>query len=36
VLTREGVSAVEQAVDQCDRLHTVRDLVEQMRLHSLP
>jgi 2-methylcitrate dehydratase PrpD len=36
VLTREGVSVVERAVDQCDRLSSIRDLVEQMRHHSLP
>ena len=36
VLTREGVSAVERAVDQCDRLSSVRDLIEQIRRHSLP
>jgi 2-methylcitrate dehydratase PrpD len=27
VLTREGVSAVEQTVDQCDRLGSVRELI---------
>jgi len=36
VLTQEGVSAVERAVDQCDRLTTLRDLVEQVRRHCLP
>jgi 2-methylcitrate dehydratase PrpD len=36
VLTREGVSTVERAVDQLDRLGSVRDLLEQVRHHSLP
>jgi 2-methylcitrate dehydratase PrpD len=36
VLTREGVSAVEQAVDRCDHLSSIRDLMEQIRYHSLP
>jgi 2-methylcitrate dehydratase PrpD len=36
VLTRGGVSAVEQAVDEFDRLSTVRDLLEQISRHSLP
>jgi 2-methylcitrate dehydratase PrpD len=36
VLTREGVGAIERAVDQCDRLSSVRDLIEQMRRCSLP
>jgi 2-methylcitrate dehydratase PrpD len=36
VLTRDGVSAVERAVDQCDRLSSVRDLIDQLRRHSLP
>jgi 2-methylcitrate dehydratase PrpD len=36
VLTREGVGAVERAVDQCDRLGSVRDLIDQLRRHSLP
>jgi hypothetical protein len=35
VLTREGVGAVERAVDQCDRLDSVRDLIDQIRHHSL-
>jgi hypothetical protein len=30
------VAAVERAVDQCDRLSSVRDLIEQIRHHSLP
>jgi 2-methylcitrate dehydratase PrpD len=34
VLTREGVTAVERAVDQCDRLNSVRDLIEQVRRYS--
>lgn len=33
-LTREGVTAVERAVDQCDRLNSVRDLIEQVRRYS--
>jgi 2-methylcitrate dehydratase PrpD len=36
VLTREGVGVVERAVDQCDRLASVRDLLAQLRHHSLP
>lgn len=36
VLTQEGVRAVEQAVDQCDRLGSVRELIERIRHHSLP
>jgi 2-methylcitrate dehydratase PrpD len=35
VLTREGVGAVERAVDQCDRLSSMRDLIDQLRRHSL-
>jgi 2-methylcitrate dehydratase PrpD len=35
VLTREGIGAVERAVDQCDRLGSVRDLIDQLRRHSL-
>jgi hypothetical protein len=35
VLTREGVGAVERAVDQCDRLDSVRYLIDQLRRHSL-
>jgi 2-methylcitrate dehydratase PrpD len=35
VLSREGVSAVERTVDQCDRLNSVRQLIEQVRRHSL-
>jgi 2-methylcitrate dehydratase PrpD len=35
VLSREGVTAVERAVDQCDRLNSVRDLVEQVRRYSV-
>jgi 2-methylcitrate dehydratase PrpD len=34
VLTREGVSAVERAVDQCDRLHSVRELIELVRRYN--
>jgi 2-methylcitrate dehydratase PrpD len=34
VLTREGVNAVERTVDQCDRLNSVRDLIEQVRRYS--
>jgi hypothetical protein len=30
------VSTVERAVDQYDRLSSVRDLLEQVRHHSLP
>src|ERR671923_2890388 len=36
VLTRAGVGDVERAVDQCDRLGSVRDLIEQVRRCSLP
>jgi 2-methylcitrate dehydratase PrpD len=36
VLTREGVNAVERTVDQCDRLNSVRDLIEQVRRYSAP
>jgi 2-methylcitrate dehydratase PrpD len=36
VLTREGVGAIERAVDQGDRLGSVRDLIDQLRRHSLP
>jgi 2-methylcitrate dehydratase PrpD len=36
VLTRDGVNAVERAVDQCDRLSSVRDLLQPIRFHSLP
>jgi 2-methylcitrate dehydratase PrpD len=36
VLSREGVSAVERVVDQCDRLGSLRELTDQMRRHSLP
>jgi 2-methylcitrate dehydratase PrpD len=35
VLTREGVGTVERAVDRCDRLGSVRDLIDQLRRHSL-
>jgi 2-methylcitrate dehydratase PrpD len=35
VLSREGVSAVERLVDQCDRLKSVRELIEQVRRYSL-
>jgi 2-methylcitrate dehydratase PrpD len=34
VLTREGVGAVERAVDQCDRLDSVRQLTERIRRYS--
>jgi 2-methylcitrate dehydratase PrpD len=34
VLTREGVNAVERTVDQCDRLNSVRDLIEQVLRYS--
>ncbi len=34
VLTREGVTAVERAVNQCDRLSSVRELIEQVRHYS--
>jgi 2-methylcitrate dehydratase PrpD len=34
VLTREGVNAVERTVDQCDRLNSVRDLIEQVRRYG--
>jgi 2-methylcitrate dehydratase PrpD len=34
VLTREGVGAVERAVDRCDRLSSVRDLIAQVRRPS--
>jgi 2-methylcitrate dehydratase PrpD len=34
VLTREGVSAVERAVDQGDRLHSVRELIELIRRYG--
>jgi 2-methylcitrate dehydratase PrpD len=34
VLTREGVSAVERAVDQCDRLGSVRELIEYIRRYA--
>jgi 2-methylcitrate dehydratase PrpD len=34
VLSREGIRAVEHAVDQCDRLNSVRELIEQVRRHS--
>jgi 2-methylcitrate dehydratase PrpD len=36
VLTREGVRAVEQAMDEFDRLSTVRDLLAQIHRHCLP
>ena len=36
VLTREGVGAVERAVDQFDSLSSMRDLIDQIRRHSLP
>jgi 2-methylcitrate dehydratase PrpD len=36
VLTREGVTAIEHAVDQCDRWSTLRELTEQIRRHGLP
>jgi 2-methylcitrate dehydratase PrpD len=35
VLTRDGVTAVEHAVDHCDRLDSVRDLIDQLRRRSL-
>jgi 2-methylcitrate dehydratase PrpD len=34
VLTREGVNAVERAVDQCDRLNSVRELIEHIRHYA--
>jgi 2-methylcitrate dehydratase PrpD len=34
VLPRAGVGDVERAVDQCDRLNSVRALLEQVRRHS--
>jgi 2-methylcitrate dehydratase PrpD len=36
VLTQQGVSTLEQALDQFDRLSSVRDLLDQIRHHSLP
>jgi 2-methylcitrate dehydratase PrpD len=34
VLTREGVNAVERAVDQCDRLNSIRELIERLRSYA--
>jgi 2-methylcitrate dehydratase PrpD len=34
VLTREGVSAVERAVDQGDRLNSIRELIELIRRYG--
>jgi 2-methylcitrate dehydratase PrpD len=36
VLTQAGVTAVENAVDQCDRWASLRVLPEQLRQHGLP
>jgi 2-methylcitrate dehydratase PrpD len=35
VLTREGVSAVERAVDQWDRLNSMREAIELMRRYNV-
>lgn len=35
VLTREGVNAVERAVDQWDRLNNVREAIELIRRHNV-
>jgi 2-methylcitrate dehydratase PrpD len=34
VLTRQGVNAVERAVDQCDRLGSMRELIEHIRHYA--
>ena len=36
VLTAEGVTAIEHAIDQCDRWLSLRDLTDQIRRHGLP
>jgi 2-methylcitrate dehydratase PrpD len=34
VLTRQGVNVVERAVDQCDRLSSMRELIEHIRHYA--
>ena len=36
VLTPDGVTAIEQAIDQCDRWSSLRELTDQLRRHGLP
>lgn len=36
VLTPEGVTAIEQAIEQCDRWSSLSDLTDQIRRHGLP